>query len=804
MADSASHGGSPIKTAILSCGILAASQWVLGSAAHHVTPEHIAGVLGVVAAAGGKFFEAAEHLVGHVVAHPIIHAVFAADTGKPTASGLNHDIERALARAAARSITILIGEWRSLHRDVRGHGAEDWELDDLSAACSAFLGEKGHALPPATVAEWLDAVSAAKFLEKPELGGAPWNDLPTGPAPAPPCTFAVWFHWRYPAVFQLQFSEELVADDSARRKFAMVISARILDFTASHAAELGAIRAQLDALAGQMQRDDKEWIETCAGRVLADLRHALPEFAAIIVAALDQKFAVSIARIADTGARIEAGVGTANQTLGFHTDILVSVDQRLGNIESQLPPALATPLGAAPPNEIPAFTDRRVGRDDELQNLVGWLTAEASAMTLCFVVGMGGVGKTFLAADVARQLVAKGSYPDGVIWHEHDGQSPAQVMTHVVSALGANADSLEGPALTAEYRRLLRDRRVLIIVDDAGAANQVAALLTDSRGSAVLVTARQHMPSLKSRATGLIDLKSMTPDDALELLQSKSGPLPAEQRPALCHVALLCGHLPLALSIAGALLGEHEMWPSVQSLEKRLEARRLDCLAIDGCPDLDVRAVLLVSYESMDAALAQVFRSLSVLGRSSFGASAVSRVLGHNKDATITDLARLIGRSVLERSSYGRYVLHDLLRDLAGELVASDESPELAAALRQRAENYWETWRKASRLGALAAGFVRRSEPDKAIECFQKAQALNEEIGDRQGQASAYGGMAAAWARKGEPDRAIECFQKAQALNEEIGAQQGDRGSTGSGVGTWWPCVRMGEEGQPGQSHRVQ
>jgi tetratricopeptide (TPR) repeat protein/nucleoside phosphorylase len=447
-------------------------------------------------------------------------------------------------------------------------------------------------------------------------------------------------------------------------------------------------------------------------------------------------------------------------------------------------PMVMTRDGAEPPNEIPVTTDRLVGRNSELATLVASLTSASDGTTLCLLVGMGGIGKSFLAAAAARVLFAKGLFPDGIIWHDTYDESPVQVMAHVLSALGAGAASLELSAVQVEYRRAVRNRRVLIVVDNAVAPTQVSALLTDSPGSAVLVTSRNHMPALKSRAAGLIDLKRMRPDDAIELLQYKSGPLP-EQQTALHNVASLCGHLPLALSIAGSLLGEREMWPSVESLEKRLYTRRLDCLTIEGCPDLDVRAVLLVSYERMDAALAKVFRSLSVLGRTSFGASAVSYMMAHDKEATIADLARLIGRSVLERSSYGRYVLHDLLRDLAGELALTDEPPDLVATLRQRAVKYWETWREYWQLGGLAAESARKGNADEALEYYQKAMTLNETVGDRQGRARSLGGIAAAWAKKGNADKALDYFDKALALNKEIGDRHGLAMSLGGIASAW-------------------
>ena len=448
--------------------------------------------------------------------------------------------------------------------------------------------------------------------------------------------------------------------------------------------------------------------------------------------------------------------------------------------------------GGECPNEIPAATDRFIAREPELAKLALGLKAPEK-MALCLVVGMGGVGKSFLAAEAARRLLAEGAFPDGAIWFATYEQSYLQVMEHVIGVFGTPAASQEVSAIQAAYSRTMKSRRVLIVVDNALAASQITPLLTDSPNSAILVTSRNRMPYLKSRMTGSVELATMSGDEAVDLLLSKAGQLPDEQRPALYKVASLCGHLPLALSISGALLAEREMWPSVQSFAIRLEKHRLDCLAIDGSPDLDVRAVLHLGYEQMGDEQARVFRSLPLLGRASFGASAVSRMLGQDKDSTITCLAQLIGRSVLVRSVYGKYVMHDLLRELALELLTRDESEEQARWLQRRAEAYWDIWHEALKLDQKAAGYARKSNFDKALENYQKGQALSEEIDERQGIAFALGGIAAVWAHKGNADRAIEFYQKAINLSREIGDQKGEA-STFGGLATAW--AKKGDTGQ--------
>ena len=452
-----------------------------------------------------------------------------------------------------------------------------------------------------------------------------------------------------------------------------------------------------------------------------------------------------------------------------------------------LHPALQRESAVVPPSteasrcplEIPPVTDRLVGRESEKGTLIAGLKDESQGMALCFVRGMGGIGKTFLSAEAARAVFAEGAFHDGVVWYEAYEQSPTQIMAHVINALEGAVTSSEPATIQADYRRVIQERRVLIVIDNALSADQVAPLLSDSPGSALLVTSRNHMPTLRRRAVVVLDIEKMADDDAIDLLSYKSGLPRVDHGAALARVATLCGHLPLALSIAGALLAEHDMWPSVESFEERLKKHRLDGLAIDGCPDQDVRAVLLLSYEQMDVTLARVFRSLSVLGRVSFGGSAVAGMLGQDKDRTIADLATLIGRSVLERSLFGRYVMHDLLRDVAEELLDKDEPTEKAAELRHRAAAYWATWQEALSLGTLASAHAKKGDADKAIEYHEKSRVLNEEIGNRQGLAFSLGGLAAAYAKKGDADKAIEYHEKSRVLNEEIGDRRGLASSLG-------------------------
>ena len=81
----------------------------------------------------------------------------------------------------------------------------------------------------------------------------------------------------------------------------------------------------------------------------------------------------------------------------------------------------------------------------------------------------------------------------------------------------------------AQYRSLLTDRRVLIVLDDARDAAQVRPLLPGSASCAVLVTTRNRMPDLAG--SRFVDLDVLDADEARQLFASIVGPGRAAAEP---------------------------------------------------------------------------------------------------------------------------------------------------------------------------------------------------------------------------------------------------------------------------------
>lgn len=297
------------------------------------------------------------------------------------------------------------------------------------------------------------------------------------------------------------------------------------------------------------------------------------------------------------------------------------------------------------------------------------------APLVLLVHGGGGVGKTCVLTHVAYRVAHL--FPDGCFFVDMLGATLDQVqpktaeaaLDHFLRSLDVPSEKV--PAAPDERAALFRSevagRRCLFFVDNARTAAQVRPLLTASTGSAVLVTSRWTLAGLDG-----VDrhrLGAMTPGESVDLLRLLVEPAAATAEPrAVAAIAELCGHLPLALRIAGQglrLRGE-----AVTVFRDRLqeESERLNELGED---DVSVRATFNVTFQTLGAAELSVFCRLGDLGFRTFSPELVSQMLGQAAPATIRVLDALVGCGMLERPTGSRVGLHDLVRLYAAEQALS-------------------------------------------------------------------------------------------------------------------------------------
>lgn len=279
----------------------------------------------------------------------------------------------------------------------------------------------------------------------------------------------------------------------------------------------------------------------------------------------------------------------------------------------------------APPRELPPEPPRFTGRVRETAEIARVLAERrgpGNPGAAVFVHGACGSGKSALAVHAAHRVA--GRFRDGQLYADlgggaGGGVAPARVLARFLRALGAEPGPLDLDEAVARYRSALAGRAVLVVLDNAVSEAQVRPLLPAPPDSAAIVTSRRPLGALDASAR--ITATPVTLPEAITLLSACCrAPRVLAEPVDTARLVALCGHLPLALRIAGARLAEHPDW-SVADLVRRLtdERSRLDVLTAG---DLSVRATLRAGYEEVcdgtdgggaGAADARLFRMLGVM-----------------------------------------------------------------------------------------------------------------------------------------------------------------------------------------------
>ncbi|KZM68687.1 AfsR/SARP family transcriptional regulator [Nocardia terpenica] len=346
-----------------------------------------------------------------------------------------------------------------------------------------------------------------------------------------------------------------------------------------------------------------------------------------------------------------------------------------------LRPAIAAPERVVRAAQLPADIVDFTGRDDCVRRLVDRLTSTGhGAVAVCAIAGMGGVGKSTLAVHVAHRV--REHFPDGQLHVDLHGVerppgTPADTLGDFLRALGVPEGEIAATPQqrAAQFRSELDGKRVLVLLDNARDAEQVASLIPGTAGSAVLITSRSALPELPGVLS--VRLAEMSTEEALVLLARIVGAeRVAAELEAATAVTRACGRLPLAVRIIGARLATRPRW-TVASIAERLadEHQRLDLLRTG---ELAVAAVFRLGYDQLDPQQATAFRLLAMPEVEDLPLAGAAAVLDLDLAAAEELCESLVDLSLLDSIAAGRYGYHDLLRLFALELEPDAEADTVA------------------------------------------------------------------------------------------------------------------------------
>ncbi|WP_256379269.1 tetratricopeptide repeat protein [Brasilonema sennae] len=348
-----------------------------------------------------------------------------------------------------------------------------------------------------------------------------------------------------------------------------------------------------------------------------------------------------------------------------------------------------------------------VGRQHEL-SLLQELLQQPGAVAISAVSGMGGVGKTELATQYARQHQA--DYPGGICWlNARESNLAAEIVQFAQLYM-----NLEVPQQDLRGRLLSLNEQVhwcwqhwqpteglaLVVLDDIIDLGSCREFLPTAHRFRVLMTTR--LRNLDSNIEE-ISLDVLSPEEALQLLTKLVGERRVQKEEETAK--LLCewlGYLPLGLELVGRYLAKKPPHWTLAKMLQRLKQQRLQDEAINrhqkqlqqtlSTAQLGVLAAFELSWLELAATTQRVGELLSLFAPDIFAwewvESATSRL---NWDASEVETAvgQLYERHLIQwvEDKSGdfddSYKIHPLIREfLKLKRAASEQVDELKQDLR--------------------------------------------------------------------------------------------------------------------------
>jgi hypothetical protein len=346
-------------------------------------------------------------------------------------------------------------------------------------------------------------------------------------------------------------------------------------------------------------------------------------------------------------------------------------------------PVIGYQRGSAPPP--PSLI---VGRENDLLKLKKrlWGTPKKGGdfQVLTAIHGWPGVGKSTIASALAYDKEIIERFPDGILWTSL-GQTP-QVLSELTKwgrFIGMfdiqNSKTIE--EAQQQLAAALRNKHMLIIIDDVWASEHAIPFMIGGSGCATLITTRLEgiANTLAPSAESIYRLKELDDNASLELLEKLAPTVVHKYQNECLSLVHALGGLPLALHVAGKLLHIEvnsglnvvilieELRNGAKLLESPAPANRMD-LVTQTTPT--IAALLKKSIDILDQETRQYFAYLGLISPkpATFDIDMFSLIWKIENPSPL--IKNLVDRGLLEYvPELRRYQIHTLLVMLAHSLL---------------------------------------------------------------------------------------------------------------------------------------
>lgn len=373
------------------------------------------------------------------------------------------------------------------------------------------------------------------------------------------------------------------------------------------------------------------------------------------------------------------------QTMDEMLTDLAAPERVAGTIEDILPALKAKSL---PPHYLPTPMTSFVQRSNELNAIQSRLmNPDVRLLTL---LGVGGVGKTRLALEVAKNLLA--TFSDGVFFIDLSAVKRPSHLPGMIAHLVNMSEEGEEP-IKSQLLAYLSRRQLLLVFDNfehiLEAGSLASEILTAAPQCKILTTSREPLrlygenlirvaplplPDLRQHlaydelrqyaAVQLFAIRAQSVAQDFEL-----GPDNVQQVAEIC---IRLDGLPLALELAASQVYGFTPAELLAQLKNRL------AFLVEGPRDRPVhqqtmRGAIDWSYDLLDGGEKRAFSSLGIFA-GSFSAEAAVEIVGD------VDLEGLVQKGLLQqevgKDEQPRYWMLQMLREYALENLAASQEME--------------------------------------------------------------------------------------------------------------------------------
>ncbi|GCE58654.1 NB-ARC domain-containing protein [Microcystis aeruginosa] len=341
----------------------------------------------------------------------------------------------------------------------------------------------------------------------------------------------------------------------------------------------------------------------------------------------------------------------------------------------------------APPK--PSYFVERPEVSIELKKLLlSETTEKTGTLVISAIYGLGGIGKSTLAAALAQEKEVQAFFPDGIFWATLGQQPDILSFLHGwIQALGDYNFKPTGiDAASLHLRTLLADKKALLVVDDLWNVEDIDPFRVAVNHCKLLVTTRE----VPVKGAIRYDLDVMTESQSLALLTGYlRKELTAEEEAQGKNLAKIVGYLPLALELTAAQIEDGIPWAELIE-DLRAEIANLEILdrleAGDTANEEKRKHYSLIACFnlSLKRLNGQRLRQFSWLGVLPDDVTITEKMAATLWDCQVREarqtLRYLRSKALLltgvSSEQITNYRVHDLLHDLARNLLQASSHPE--------------------------------------------------------------------------------------------------------------------------------